>query len=124
MASVYSAVVPLLQVNAFREAMSKLEGERDEIYATLQNEREESAREMTKLRQHMEMQLQQQLRQQYRQIQEHFYQQLHEHQLKFQSLQETLDRYKKQEELMGADVDDNSIPSETLKAAFLQLQVR
>ena len=112
-----------MQLYSYRNAIGQLEADRDELYELLEKEREEAAEEVQRVKDHMDMQLQQQLKQQLRQVQEHFQQQIHEKQLKIQTMQETIDRYKKQEELIQADFNENGINYETLKIAFQQLQV-
>ena len=112
-----------LQLYSYRNAIGQLEADRDELYELLQKERQESGQDMQRVKEHMEMQLQQQLKQQLRHVQEHFHQQIHEQQLKLHTMQQTIDDYKKREDLIQADVNDNGINYETLKVAFQQLQV-
>lgn len=108
---------------SYRNAIGQLENDRNALQRLLQQEREESGQELERVKQHMEMQLQQQLKQQLRHVQEHFHQQIHDQQLKVQTMQQTIDEYKKREDLIQADVNDNGINYETLKVAFHQLQV-
>ncbi|XP_065068791.1 golgin subfamily A member 2-like [Rhopilema esculentum] len=109
---------------SYRNAIGQLEADRDELYELLQKERQDSAEETQKIKDHMEMQLQQQLKQQLRHVQEHYHQQIHEQQLQINKLQETIDDHKRQENIIQADVNDNGINFDTLKIAFHQLQNR
>eukprot|EP00794_Sanderia_malayensis_P005047 gene5047-5704_t len=111
-------------LDSYRSAIAQLEQDRDGIYEVLRKEREQYEADMASLRQHMELQLQQQLKQRLRQVREDFQQQIHDEQLKSQSLQTTVDNYKKQDELFQSDVNENGINYETLKIAFQQLQTR
>eukprot|EP00794_Sanderia_malayensis_P015678 gene15678-17259_t len=111
-------------LDSYRSAIAQLEQDRDGIYEVLHKEREQYEADMASLRQHMELQLQQQLKQRLRQVREDFQQQIHDEQLKSQSLQTTVDNYKKQDELFQSDVNENGINYETLKIAFQQLQTR
>ena len=101
----------------------RLQEERNEMFELLEEERNKSINVVESIESHVQLQVHQCVKQRERELNEHFYEQTEALQNKCKSLQDALEIMRKNEDIGDFDMVSNGISMQSLKVAFMQLQV-